>query len=249
MLTRVRAIKNWDAPGLTKAAFAFQIIWFIFTLVELIFILARLSGLPSWASRGPFILLAFVTLFAVTFYLMFAIITRIEITDFTIGSQVSTALAFLDAVQAAFLPAVILYLIHLRGGVLRVVKGNTASPLASKIWKRILDWILVILTFVFLLARMGIIATLYAGVDNMTLTVHQTLQLVDTSISLGHTWIAFAMLLYGDIVVSLIVHFIQSRRAQASDPVRVFPFQKQTVLTVIPLRLPVAFCSLPHHLL
>lgn len=200
------------------------------------------------ASRGPFILLAFVTLCAAVFYLMWAISTRVDIIDTVIQAQVNSALQFLNGVQSAFLPAVILCLIHLRGGVLRASKGNTISPLASQLWKRILDWVLVALTFIFAIAQMGVIATLYAAFEDGSLTDDQSIQLFDASVALGHTFIAFQTLLYVDVIVSLIVHFIQSRRAQSSDLVRTFRFRRRIDLIAVRLRLLAAFCSLLHLL-
>lgn len=59
------------------------------------------------------------------------------------------------AVADVFLPTVVLYLLHLRGNVLRGVKGNTITPIASRLWRRILDWSWVILTFLLHMVVLG----------------------------------------------------------------------------------------------
>lgn len=210
---------NWDAPPLIKALFAFQIIWTIVAVILLIYITKALSRIPSWSARGPFLMLVFVTLFTIAYYVTYAISVRVDILDNVVASQVSSAISFLAAVDEAFRPGVVLYLLHMRGDVLRAIKGGTITPVASQLWKKILDWTLVSLTFIFYVAMMGVRASWNERSNNFDLTEDEFWQFYEASKALGHVVIAFIILLCIDVFASIIIHFVQSKNAQASDPV------------------------------
>jgi len=94
----------WAAPATVKATLAFQIIWIIVGFVQLIYILKNLGALPT-AARGPYILLAVVTLCLTLYNISAAVLTRVDFTDFMTSSNVNTASSFFWDVDAAFRPA------------------------------------------------------------------------------------------------------------------------------------------------
>jgi hypothetical protein len=222
---------NWDAPGVVKAQMAFNLIFFIVGLVQLAYVLKNLPKIPSIAARAPYILLAVVILFTVALHLTSAIYIRI-VEDLLreTAYQISLTMQFFYAVDTAFRPAVILYLIHNRAGLLLATLANKTHPLTSQIWKRILDWVLVGITFVFYIAYMGVNGTYYASLVNGTATNSQYRQYLNANRGLGHTLTAMVVLFAIDIIFSLITLFIHGKRAQAADLV-----VKRLLLVVAPV--------------
>jgi hypothetical protein len=211
-------IKNWDAPGETKAAFAFEIIWFIGSLIQLTAILKNLKGIPSMAARGPYILLAVVTFFLVLYYLLTAILTRDDGLAYSDGNALLSAANFFGDTDGTFRPVVVLYLLHVRGDVLRALKGNMTSPLSTQTWKRILDWALTALAWVMFTASVGVSATQLAEFANGDYDNLE--QLYQASLGLSQTGLAFLILLIIILVVSVIVQFLQGKGIPTADLVR-----------------------------
>ncbi|KIM29001.1 hypothetical protein M408DRAFT_329040 [Serendipita vermifera MAFF 305830] len=217
---RGRNYDGWVAPPLTIAALTWQILLgmaatFLFFLI----ITITLLRVSPWSARGPYLLLAFVTLALIASCVLSAVSMRSLVIDNITKLRLSSASSFLGAVQDAFLPAVILYLLHLRGNVLRGVKGNTVTPIASQLWKRILDWSWVTLTFIFYLVLLGYRANWYNNLLSSMLTEDLFRQYVNISRGLAYTIDALRFLLFLNVIVSMIVHFVQSKNAQARDPV------------------------------
>lgn len=210
---------GWDAPPLTKAGFALQITLGIAALVLLILITIALPRVSPWSARGPYLLLVLVTVTLVTSYGLGALSMRAPVIETSTQLRLSSASSFLGAVQDVFLPAVILYLLHLRGNVLRGVKGDTVRPIASQLWKRILDWSWVILTFIFCMVLLGYQANWYNNLPGSMLTEDLFQRYINVSHGLVYTITALHFLLCLNVFVSLIIHFVQSKKAQARDPV------------------------------
>lgn len=139
--------------------------------------------------------------------------------DTTTILQLNSTTAFFGAVNGVFLPAVVLYLLHLRGNVLRGMKGNTVAPIASRFWKRILDWSWVILTFIFYMAQLGYRESWTNKMLGSIITQDIFQQYLNITYGLAHTVTALYFLLCLNVFVSLVVHFVQSKNAQAGNPV------------------------------
>jgi hypothetical protein len=214
------ATKDWDAPATVKATLAFQIIWVIVGVVQLIFLFKNLGALPT-AARGPYILLAVVT-FCLTVYNIFAaVLTRVDFSDFMTESNVITASTFFWDVDAAFRPAVVLYLLHQRGDILRAGKSNAITPLSTHTWKRVLDWVLTALAWVMYTGAMGAIASLDVTYYNGAFYDYDTLEnLRLASRGLEQTGFALVILLVINLVVSTVVQFIQGKGTNPGDLVR-----------------------------
>lgn len=196
-----------------------EIVWAIATLVLLILITIALPRVSSWSARGPYLLLIFVTLASIVTYVLGAISVRATIDDIIRALQLISATSFFGAVADVFLPTVVLYLLHLRGNVLRGVKGNAIIPIASRLWKRILDWSWAILTFLLHMVVLGYQAAWRNNMLNSDVTMDQIHQFININNSIIHGIVALKFLLCLNVFISLIVHFVQSKHAQARDPV------------------------------
>jgi hypothetical protein len=214
------ANKGWDAPATVKATLAFQIIWVIVGFVQLIFLFKNLGALPTGA-RGPYILLAVVTVCFTLYNVLAAVLTRVDFPDFMTASNVITASSFFGNVDAAFRPAVVLYLLHQRGDILRAGKANAITPLSTYIWKRVLDWVLSALAWIMYTAAMGATASLnaaqYGGVF-YNYNTSKNLRLA--SRGLGQTGFALVILLVINLVISTIIQFVQEKGTKPGDLVR-----------------------------
>lgn len=202
---------GWDAPGNLKAYFAFLIIWAIVALVQLIYILKNLSAIPSMAARGPYILLAFVTICVMLYYLLNALDYRLDILDDIAENSLYTAVTFFWSVDAPFRPMVVLYLLHGRGDILRAVKARTMIPLSTYLWKRILDWVLTALAWVMYIAEIGVTATRLDDIYGAYYYPRQSAALLRAGVGLGNTGLALTLLLYINLIVSTIVQFVQGK--------------------------------------
>ncbi|KAG8818684.1 hypothetical protein FRC17_010745 [Serendipita sp. 399] len=115
----------------------------------LVYMLARLrvGGVP----RGPYILLAFTTfLTAIAFALNALPLVILVVTDYIVKVQMSAALIF-DFGRAS-MPAVILWLLQLRGQAFGESLSGYASPPRARFRKRLMDCVLVVSTFIILVA-------------------------------------------------------------------------------------------------
>jgi phage-related holin len=170
------------------------------------------------AARGPYIMLAVVTFCYGLYNLLAAILTRADTLDYIQSNSIFIAAEFFGNVDFAFRPAVVLYLIHVRGDVLRALTAT--SPLSTQVWKRILDWVLTVLIWVMLTASMGVTATKFAAVANGTWDFTQSNTFYQISLGLGQTGLAFLILLIINVAVSVVVQYIRGGGPQRSDLVR-----------------------------
>ena len=204
--------KNWDAPPLLKTMMAFAVIFCIVGLALLFTIFKYMPGIPGMTARGPYILLSIVVVSYTVYNLLWAVYIRLN------GLRtLDLALDFFNAIFPAFLPAVVLYLLHQRSAILRATKGNTTVPLASYIWKQIFDWSLVGLTFVIPIANLAV-RGISLEIDSTMIA--QQLQYAQSSRGLAHASAVFQLLLCIDLIASVVIHFVQIRRVQRNDPVR-----------------------------
>jgi len=164
------------------------------------------------AGRAPYILLMVITVSLGIWQVLYAVYLRTStILDRPTLISIYTAGTFFVYLDTAFIPAVVLYLVHQRGDILRAVRGNTTAPLATHLWKRILDWALTGLTFVMAIAAMGVYSDY---LNSLVLALHRTY------LDLGHAAVAFATLLCIDVFISVIVQFVQGKDTQPADLVR-----------------------------
>jgi hypothetical protein len=180
----------------------------------LIYIVKNLRALPI-AARGPYILLAVVTFCLTLYNLLAALYTRVRYLNSRTASNLIPASTFFWNVDAAFRPAVVLYLLHQRGDVLRAVKANTITPLSTYIWKRVLDWVMAGLAWVMYTGAMAAAASRMANFYGINWT-----RLYYASRGLGETGLTLMLLLIINLVVSTIVQFIQGKDTKSGDLVR-----------------------------
>lgn len=187
---------NWNAHPLVKATFAFEIIWFVFSLYQLCFPVFY-HRLPE-GTRRPYIVLLFATLATVVYYLMAAIETNVRgrihsvITD-----RMNIATSILYILPVVLQPAAVLSL---------------ARQLSiSKPWKRILDWTLVGVTFILYIAAL---ANNYVAAGRTAIPTPSLVELyARTSQALGHTVTALVVLLSLDVIISSISLLVGTKPA------------------------------------
>ena len=196
---------------------AFQIIWAALSLIQLVWILKNLRKIPSMAARGPYIMLVIVTFFTFLLYLLGGISTRVTLYWVEAG-KLSASITVYYALVTAFQPAVILWLIHQRGALLGASKGNGISPFTSQIWKQVLDWVLVAVTFILYIASAANRASFFTDVGNGKIRNIQQFLSVDHG--LAHTLVALSIVLAIDVAISSIALLMQGKRAQWNDLVR-----------------------------
>jgi len=191
----------------------FGIIWAILSLIQILLILANFRAM-SWPAHGPYIVLAFSTLCYGLASLLFAIMVRLTcdwVPAISDASAYLSSSSFLQNVDSALRPAVVLYLLHQRGGVLQAVHNNAITLLSTQLWKRILDWVLVVLCFVMYTASMGLLANSPAIFRDGFTTYFASLSAYQASVNLGYAGIAFSLFLCIDIFVSLVFQGIQAK--------------------------------------
>jgi hypothetical protein len=202
---------------------AFQIIWFIFSFLQVYLLLTRLKGIATWVSRGPYILSLVITFLLALAYLLWAIYTR-NAANFDTSTQnsFSAAINFLIDVDLTFRPAIVLYLMHVRGDIIRASQGKTFTPLMAQMWKKILDWALIALIFILLMAGLGVSTSADVAYDSGHLTISQYLSKLNTAANLSHSVEAFHVLVYLNIIISGIFMYIQVKGRNLNDPVNVY---------------------------
>lgn len=211
---------NWDAPGVQKALMAFAIIFAVFSLVQFVYILKNFTKIPFLSPRAPYIILSITTFFTFLWYLLYGILTRLrdDILDSIATGQVNAALVGFFTVVVTFQPAAVLLLLQQRGSVLQASRGNAISVFPSLLWKRIVDWALIGLTFIIHISYVGnyaaYIAAIEAGYSSRTYSAY-----IAASKGLSYTLTAFFVLLCLDVIITSIVLFVQAKRAQWTDPV------------------------------
>lgn len=212
---------GWHVPGAVKAVMAFQIIWSVIIFGLFVVILRRLCFVPPGRyTRAPYILLSIVAGTLSLSYLLSAILRRTSRAEsnvsLTLLHNLGLIVNFLWNIAFAFEPAVCLWLIHLRGKLTTTTEGKSVNPWVSQLWKRIVDWLLVALTFIISIVLIAILAILWTQLDQGRRNSGQTMDLHHV---LGITTTALGPVLTVDIILSFICLKVSQRRVQFADPV------------------------------
>lgn len=161
-------------------------------------------------------MLVVVTIFNFLYYLLYGVSTRLrgEVPAFTDGIYLATL--GITALVVAFQPAAVLFLLQQRGSVLQASKGNTISPFSSSLGKKIVDWVLVGLTFIVYIAYMGNVAA-YATAADSGFSSASYLAYLAASRGLAYAGAAIFLLLCINVITTSIVLFVQAKQAQWID--------------------------------
>ncbi|CCA73378.1 hypothetical protein PIIN_07332 [Serendipita indica DSM 11827] len=158
--------------------------------------------------------------YIVSSYLLSAILRRTSRAEsnvsLTLLHNLGLIVNFLWNIAFAFEPAVCLWLIHLRGKLTTTTEGKSVNPWVSQLWKRIVDWLLVALTFIISIVLIAILAILWTQLDQGRRNSGQTMDLHHV---LGITTTALGPVLTVDIILSFICLKVSQRRVQFADPV------------------------------
>ncbi|KAG8858829.1 hypothetical protein FRB91_009233 [Serendipita sp. 411] len=211
---------NWDAPPEIKAELAFLIIWCIVAVGQFGMIVSRFKLLPAGRiARAPYYLLSVAVFILALKYLLWAINLRVDSMSRTTSNNLAGLTDFLYSVEVSFTPAVLLWLLHIRGRMTFQALGKQSKPFVIQFWKRIVDWSLVGIFLLFNIAITGIYAqyrTLYysnrlsdQGADNY----------VKAFTGIKWTILAFSLLLCIDIISSYIALKVSQSSARIVDPV------------------------------
>ncbi|KIM34021.1 hypothetical protein M408DRAFT_325559 [Serendipita vermifera MAFF 305830] len=207
---------NWSAPPLVKASFAFEIIWFIISLFQLLG-LFNYTQLPA-GTRRPYVILIYATLATVVYYLMVAIGTNLQgRVHYVITDRMNIATSFFYIVAVVLQPVASLSLARQLGFALQSARSLANGPIVSRPWKRTLDWTLVGVTFIIYIAALGNNASYVAAARRETPTTSQSQAYSRTSLALGHTITALVVVLSLNVIISLISLFRAAKRVQWSD--------------------------------
>lgn len=143
---------------------------------------------------------------------------RDDILDTLPSNQLEAAILGLFTVVIAFQPAAVLLLLQQRGSILGASKGNAVSPFSSLLWKRIVDWVLIGLTFIIYIASMGNYAA-YATAMDTGYSTRSFSAYMAASKGISYAGTALGLLLFLNVIITSIVLFVQAKRAQWTDPV------------------------------
>jgi hypothetical protein len=202
---------------------AFMIIWFIVCIAQLALLFKWLRNVPTWGSRGPFIFLTILQISLavgfITSAIHFRIVAAFPVTDDMSTNDVFFASNFFYEINLSFLPAIPLYLLHLRGSVLSTEQGKTFNPLMSQLWKRILDWVLVGVTYILLLSEFCLLVhdttILFNDLDYVAWSSRQ-----QTRLTFYHIVEAVTLLAYLNVIISSTVMASQLKNHKLIDLVR-----------------------------
>ncbi|PVF97996.1 hypothetical protein CPB86DRAFT_826115 [Serendipita vermifera] len=209
---------NWDAPGEVKAAMAFYIVFGVAHLVLFCLVVKRLNQLPTWLARGPYIFLCIISFFLFVGYILAGIYTRIlEHLNRKVAADTQAFINFLFEVDVAFRPAVVLYVIHVRGAILeRSLGKGTFRPAMSQLWKRIFDWIFAIISYIVWMIFVGY---------NHYIIVHPPQSTVqfnkynDTRRHIIEAASSVSIVFYVIVIVSSIIMAVQIKSRKLTDSV------------------------------
>ena len=133
--------------------------------------------------------------------------------------NLSSFFNFLFDIDIAFRPGVCLWLIHLRGNLARVTQAKTSKPWVSQFWKRIVDWSLVAMVFLFAISNMAVTANLYTLDSANLLSYSGYRNYLNVRRGLAFTVLAFALLQMINITVSLFALRASQKSMNFIDPV------------------------------
>lgn len=212
---------------------AFEIIWTITSIIQLVYILKNLKVIPSAIARGPYIMLAGITLTVTLYHGLYSILVRVYNTSQMEANAMVATVQFFWVVDTAFRPAVVLYLVHQRGNVLQAIENYTRIPLSTQLWKRILDWVLVALAFVAYIGWMGTITTYRTIYNNPGTESHdQGGGIFRAALGLAQAGLGLTVLLCINVVASLIIQSVKGDSPTMRDLVSTDPTMFRALLIV-----------------
>ncbi|CCA76120.1 hypothetical protein PIIN_10120 [Serendipita indica DSM 11827] len=245
-----RGSRTWYAPPEIQAGTVFEFIWSVVLFGLFVTILRRLHLVPPGRyARAPYILLSIVAGASSISHLVSGVLfvaTRVEHgLQFNVMHGLSAFGICLAHIDLAFGPAVCLWLIHLRGSLAPTVEAKPLHLWVSQSWKRILDWLLVAVTFILAISMTVIINIVWMEYGAGHLRGDQVTHFLIVNRNLNFAVVAFGLLLSIDIAVSLISLKVTQRRVHFIDPlttrlvVAVLPFVvlrfiESLVLTIYP---------------
>jgi hypothetical protein len=170
-------------------------------------------------------------------YLVDAVYTRIRLdAEFTLVAGLDTFVSvFFDFLIPFQMHAVLLYIAHQRGFLFQASQGKGIKPLAAQLWKRILDWALVAITFVLLISSTAIAAVENHVIEenHQSLSEAEYLKYTHLLEGFSHAITGMIVILAIDVFVTLLTLWLAQRRFQFRDPVSIF-LGEVCVLMVIP---------------
>ncbi|PVF98006.1 hypothetical protein CPB86DRAFT_873778, partial [Serendipita vermifera] len=211
---------EWDAPPTRKAQLAVLVIWTIICFLQLALLIKQIRHVAR-AYRVPFILLATTTFFLGVGYIAYTFATRLRGTlilppdpewDFIFTYN------FLYYTHVSSLPAVCLYLLHLRGDSLRTSQGTMFNPLMSRRWKKILDWVWIGLLYFLYVLYFSLDTRSTDGYNHQQIDLDTSLQLWRQSVDLEHVVVAFRIVAYLIVIISSAIMFMQVKKQGIVDP-------------------------------
>ncbi|KAG8785545.1 hypothetical protein FRC15_001170 [Serendipita sp. 397] len=144
---------RWDGlPPLVKAETVFELVWAALSALLFLFIVFKLFKIRiSSTPRGPYILLALVPFTSAisNARYFFRFRKQMELSDF---AKFMTASNILGMFAQVFEPAVVLWLTQIRGQAFGSQQPGSSSPIVARTWKRVVDWVLAAVTFIYLVA-------------------------------------------------------------------------------------------------
>ncbi|KAG8818685.1 hypothetical protein FRC17_010746 [Serendipita sp. 399] len=218
---------DWDAPPMTKALFAFHIIWTIATVALFLVTVLRLVRYRTKpVPRGPYILLAVVSFMSALSYILGAIPIRATFYPDVYLKMMESSFMVADFTRA-FLPGVILWLVHIRGATFYASQpAGGVVPLVIRPWKRVVDWALVSATFVHYIAfqaydldrNLDYFRSMFDmnALMNARIEYEKSTKIIS---KLQHVNTTFVLLLAINVIASLIALVAAHRRSKFRDPV------------------------------
>ncbi|KAG8828868.1 hypothetical protein FRC19_000256 [Serendipita sp. 401] len=218
---------RWDyLEPLQKAAMALELTWAALSGLLFIFIVFKLFRIRVKSTpRGPYILLALVSFTFVLGDALNAVQLREDIDVFDWFKVISASSIF-RAFSQVFVYAVLLWLTHIRGQAFGGSRPGSSSTIVARTWKRVVDWVLVAVTFIYIVAlnaysttkNLSHIRRIYNN-DYSSAEHDDYEEFVKISQKLQHVSTALSLLLAIDVVASLFVLWFAQRRAKFTDSV------------------------------
>jgi hypothetical protein len=197
----------------------FDIAFFVMQLPLLCVTILYLNRILPWSACGPYLLHILVIFLLAVAYIVVAVYLRLT-TD--LSHRMADALwifsAFLFEIEIAFRPALVLYLLHVRGSILReTYQAKGFRPLMSKLWKRIFDWAFILINCI---AGIMLIAYTHYTFTHPPASELRTLDYKNTRLDLSRMCVGFRIFSYLLVIFSCTVMSAQLESRKLVDRVR-----------------------------
>jgi len=225
-------VDDWDAPPITKATMAFEIIWFCTVLYLISALIKVMRNVPS-RERQPYHLLLVSAIFLDIALIMNAV--GIRIIDDLIFT--STYVALDSTFRTLYHQAPLLFtmaglwVFRKRSKLIIYGKGARGIPYAGQTWKFVADWTVTSCSLLFLTLAVivnGVGTSLYFSFD---ISYRHYLHFSDADRGLIYVRFAFySILTIVFVVTGLTLTGAFNRQTGRSDVVRSFPTRLRTRL-------------------